>query len=268
MANLTIRFFSNSLKRYTSFQMFIPNDFRTDIPYPKDDEKYLKRGMKTLFLLHGYTGDAGNWMPEYIAQKYNFAVVCPNGENSFYVDGGASTNKYATLVGEELVNYVRKTFNLAKSADDTYIMGMSMGGFGSLYLALRYPETFGKTAPLSSALILYGVSELKPGEDNGVANYDYYVQCFGDPAKVLESDKNPEVLVKKLLAEGKKLPEIFMACGTEDFLLEPNRRFHKFLEDNGVKHVYMESKGQHDMIFWHEYAVKFAEMMFGEKDNA
>ena len=71
--------------------------------------------------------------------------------------------------------------------------------------------------------------------------------------------------MKKLLAEGKKIPEIYMACGTEDFLLEANRRFHKFLEDNGVKHVYMESKGQHDMVFWNEYAVKFAEMMFGEK---
>ena len=262
MANLTIRFYSNSLKRYTSFQMFIPNDYRDEFP-PKEDDKYIKRGMKTLFLLHGYTGDAGNWVPEYISYKYNFAVVCPNGENSFWVDGPASTNKYAQLVGEEIVGYVRKTFNLAHSADDTYIMGMSMGGFGALYLALKYPETFGKTAPLSSALILHGVADLKPGEDNGVANYDYYVQCFGDPSKVLESDKNPEVLVKKLKEEGKKIPEIFMACGTEDFLLENNRQFHKYLDDIGVKHTYIESKGTHDMVFWGEYAVKFSDMMFG-----
>ena len=88
----------------------------------------------------------------------------------------------------------------------------------------------------------------------------------------MESDANPETLVKKILAgtlkttDGSKaiMPEIFMACGTEDFLLEPNRAFHKFLDEQGVKHVYMESKGIHDMIFWQEYAAKFVPMMFGE----
>ena len=79
---------------------------------------------------------------------------------------------------------------------------------------------------------------MKPGEGNPVANYEYYRECFGDPAKLHESDNNPEVLAKKLKAEGKKTPKIFMACGTEDFLLEPNRAFHKFLTDTGIDHVY------------------------------
>ena len=108
---------------------------------------------------------------------------------------------------------------------------------------------------------------MKEGERNDKANYEYYRECFGDLDKVPESENNPEVLVKKLKAQGKKLPEIFMACGTEDFLLENNRSFHNFLNENDVKHTYIESAGGHDMKFWDEYAVKFTEMMFGGKSE-
>ena len=260
MADLTIRFYSDALKRDVSFLMVIPNDIRTD--YPRDDLKRTDRPMKTLFLLHGYQGSAFNWIPGNLAEQYNFAVVIPNGENSFWLDGPATGRKFATFVGVELVEYVRKTFNLAMTKEDTYIMGYSMGGFGALHTAFAYPETFSKVAALSSALIHNGVAKMKDGEGNEVANYDYYYMCFGDPSKVAQSDNNPEYLLKKQLAEGKKLPEIFMACGTEDFLLGENRALHKFLEEQKVEHVYLESKGIHDMKFWQEYAEKFIPMMF------
>ena len=125
MAYFTIKLYAESLKRRTSFEMLIPNDIPADGVYGK-------RGMRTLFLLHGYTGDAWNWVPEYLTQKYNFAVVLPNGENAFWLDGISAGHKFCTFIGEELVGYIRKTFGLAESAEDTYIMGLSMGGFGAL----------------------------------------------------------------------------------------------------------------------------------------
>ena len=253
MSHLTIKLFSNSLVRRTAFEMIIPNDAAES-----------SGKMKTLFLLHGWTGDAWNWVPEYLAEKYNFAIVLPNGENGFWLDGISTGRKFCTLVGEELVRYIRKTFGLAMSPEETFIMGLSMGGFGALHTALAYPDTFGKTAALSSALIVHEIAGMKEGERNEKANYEYYRECFGDLDKVTESENNPEVLVKKLKAQGKKLPEIFMACGTEDFLLENNRRFHNFLNENDVKHTYIESAGGHDMKFWDEYAVKFTEMMFDD----
>lgn len=241
--------------------MYIPNDVRKD--NPQEQTVYQSRKTRTLFLLHGYTGDAGNWVPEYIAQKYNFAIVVPNGENAFWLDGLSSGHKFCTFVGEELVEYVRSTFGLAMGADETCIMGMSMGGFGALHTALAYPDNFGKAAAMSSALIVHGIARMKEGESNPVANYEYYRECFGDLDKVLESDNNPEVLARRLKESGNKLPEIFMSCGTEDFLLENNREFHRYLESIDVPHVYLESKGIHDMVFWDEYTIKFTEMMFG-----
>ena len=76
----------------------------------------------------------------------------------------------------------------------------------------------------------------------------------------------PEVLVKRLKDSGARIPEIFMSCGTEDFLLEQNREFHRYLTGIEVPHVYLESKGSHDMVFWNEYTLKFVEMMFGENN--
>ncbi len=255
MAYLRIDYYSRALRRETSFEMFVPADFREGMPAPETP-------MKTLFLLHGYTGRAGNWCPQELAYQYNFAIVMPTAENSFYLNGAATGRAFQTLVGEELPDFVRRTFGLAGSKEDTCIAGLSMGGFGALHTGLSYPEQFGKIGALSSALIVHEVAGMKPGAGNEVANYDYYRECFGDPATLLERDANPEVLVKKLKAAGKKLPEIYMCCGTEDFLIENNREFHRFLEAEEVAHEYHESPGIHDMVFWSANIVKIVKWMF------
>ena len=261
MAYLRIEYFSNALHRTAGFEMMIPEEPPAGIPWEKNEAQ--SRPMKTLFLLHGYTGKAGNWVPPGVAEKYNFAIVMPTAENSFYLDGEATGRKYQTLVGEELVDYVRKTFRLAQGPDDTYIAGLSMGGFGALHTGLAYPDRFGKIAALSSALIVHELKDIMPGGDNGVANYEYYRECFGDLSTAAERDVNPEVLAHNLKAAGKKIPDIYMACGTEDFLIENNRAMHRFLESESIPHEYHEGKGIHDMNFWSEYIVKAAEWMFG-----
>ena len=137
MARLQIEYFSDALHRTTSFEMLIPNDIRTDIPWEKNEAH--SRPMSTLFLLHGYTGKAGNWVPEGLPEKYNFAIVMPTAENSFYLNGEATGTAYQAMVGEELVDYVRKTFHLADGPENTCIAGLSMGGFGALHTGLAYP---------------------------------------------------------------------------------------------------------------------------------
>jgi len=261
MANITVRYFSNCLKRCTTFQMYIPNAFRSDAP-PADNECY-KRDTKTLFLLHGYSGDAGNWVPEELSEKYNFAVVMPSGENSFWLDGISTGHQFCTLLGEELIGYIRRTFGLAMKREDTFTMGLSMGGFGAMHTALAYPGVFGKAACFSSAFIHNEVAKMEPGSGNGVANYEYYRECFGEPSQLADSVNNPEFLVKKIKSEGGEMPELILACGTEDFLIEPNRAMHRFLEEQGVEHIYEEDTGVHDMNFWSKCVQKYVPRMFG-----
>lgn len=55
-------------------------------------------------------------------------------------------------VGEELPAFTRRLFPLSSRREDTFIAGLSMGGYGALNAGLTYPETFGKVAALSAAL--------------------------------------------------------------------------------------------------------------------
>ena len=253
MATFHIEFFSESLLRPVSFRVLLPNDVRIPAEELAKNPHY-RREPKTLFLLHGYTNASGEWYYgssiRFLAEKYHLAVVFPNGENGFYLKWEATGHRYCDFVGSELVEYMRKTFGLAKSAQDTFIGGLSMGGFGALHTAFAFPENFGKVAAMSSALIVHGIAGMKPGQDNGVANYEYYRSCFGDLDRVEESDANPETLLLRLKGEKKKIPGIFMVCGTQDFLLENNRAFHRFLLQEEIPVFYEESPGSHNMQFW------------------
>ena len=261
MARFTIDYFSNALCRTTTFTAVIPNDIRTDLPWENHPEK--EPSLKTLFLLHGYTGRGDCWIPEHLIQKYHVAVICPSAENSFYTNGAATGRAYETMVAVELVDYVRKTFRLAMTPEETFIAGLSMGGYGALHLGLAYPDRFGKIGAMSSALIVDEVSQMKPGQGNAVANYEYYAECFGEPlSEVKKRLVDPEAQVRALKDAGTAFPEIFMCCGTEDFLLEPNRTFHRFLEKEKVPHEYFETPGNHDMVFWMEYIAKILAWMF------
>lgn len=246
MAYGSMEFYSECLKRIVSFRIILPNEEN------KKEEK-----LKLLILLHGYNGSSADWMlngSAYEAANENdFCIILPNGENSFYLDGEATGRKYATFIGEELPEYVRKTFPVTEKREETFIGGFSMGGFGALHTALQFNHTFGKVFALSSALIANEVKEMRQGSGNEMANYEYYRLMFGCPEELEQSENNPEELVRRILREGTVMPDIFMACGTEDFLLKENREFAAFLREKGVKLCYYESAGEHNFIFWNEY---------------
>lgn len=256
MSHLTISYFSRCLVRGTSFELILPNDYQ---------KQAINKGMKTLFLLHGWSGCAGNWVPEHFAEKYNFAIVMPNGENSFYLNALSTGRNFQSFLGEELVSYVQKTFGLAQKKEDTFIMGLSMGGFGAIHTALAYPHVFGTAIGLSSALIIHKIANMQKDSPDSHANYAYYTDTFGDLTRVLESENNPEVLVKKLQAQNTPLPALYLTCGTEDFLIENNRQFHQFLQERNVSHFYQETSGAHNTEYWDKTVQTIIPLVFGAK---
>jgi putative tributyrin esterase len=254
MALFQVDLFSKSLERKTCFHMVIPNDVP---PMMIEGNDNYNRKMKTLFLLHGYSGSSNDWLlgspVQDLATKYNMAILMPSGDNSFYLNGIGKGRAYCRLVGEELVDYIRRTFNLAIDKEDTFIAGLSMGGFGAIHTGLYYPETFSKIVGLSSALIIHNIKNKKEGFEDPIADYGYYYSCFGDLDKLEESENNPEYLIKALKRDNKPIPQMYIACGTEDFLIEENRAFHKFLQNEDVAVEYIESPGTHDWAFWNHY---------------
>ena len=190
---------------------------------------------------------------QHLSWKYNMAILSPSGENSFYLNWQGSGGKYQTYVGVELVEYIRKTFGLAKTPKHTYIGGMSMGGFGALHTGLRYPENFSKMFGLSSAMIMKKVKNMKPGFEDSIGDYGYYTRVFGNPEELDYSENNPEYLVKQRKDAGETIQPILMVCGDKDFLIEENREFRDFLQSENVNITYWERPGFHEWKFWNQY---------------
>ncbi|MCR5101368.1 MAG: alpha/beta hydrolase fold domain-containing protein [Butyrivibrio sp.] len=257
MATGRLRFYSMARAGQVDISYVIPNDVPEIMV---GDNKNYKRGMKTLYLLHGFSGNDCDWeyngIAEDIAIAFNMAVIMISTGNNFYLDRKATGCQYGTYAGEEVVNYTRKLFNLSDKKEDTIIAGLSMGGFGAMHTALAYPDTFGGAVSLSSALIIHELSNMKEGQSNEMANYDYYREVFGDLSKVEESDANPEVLYTKLKNEGRDIPPIYMAVGTEDFLYQNNVDMKEFFEKNNADFKYEEGPGIHDWKFWNQYIMR------------
>jgi S-formylglutathione hydrolase FrmB len=216
--------------------------------------------MKTVYLLHGFQGIGSDWAYgtriQELSMRYNFAIILPSGENSFYLDDVEKGELFGEFVGRELVDFSRSLFGLSASREDTFIGGYSMGGYGALRNGLKYNDTFGGIIALSSALIVKTISQIQPGYANPIANYDYYHRVFGEPTKLPGSDKDPEALVESIRKTGVRMPRLYMACGSEDFLIAENREFHEYLKKERIEHRYEEGAGAHNFKFWDEYIEK------------
>lgn len=255
MAFLQVSYESKTLNGMTNFSAFIPIDTYEDSTQMKSEKP-----MKTLYLLHGYTGGQLDWAckarVQGLAQEQNLAIIMPDGHNSFYLDDEDKRELFGEYVGNELVEYTRDLFPLSHKREDTIIGGLSMGGFGALRNGLKYSENFGQILALSSALIIDNIIDISPGFTDDIADYSYYTRVFGDLKQLKDGDKDPEYLIKKMKKNRRPIPDIYMACGTEDFLLKENRRFHEFLVNKNIKHEYVEGPGEHNWDFWDEYIKK------------
>ena len=254
MSVLQINKYSIALSRLITFHVILPDDA---IPMMIEGNKNYERKPKTLYLLHGFSGNTTDWLYgsriQELAMQYNLAVVLPSGENSFYLNGKGTGRAYETFVGVELPDYCTKTFGFSDKPEDNFIGGLSMGGFGAIHTALKYPKRFGKMFGLSSAMIQYDIAGMKPGEKNEIADYDYYLQVFGNLEHWDTSENNPDYLIREKKKRGEKIQPVFMACGTEDFILKNNRVFRDFLNSQNVDLTYYESEGIHDWMFWNQY---------------
>ena len=268
MATFQIDFFSNSLNRIAPLTVILPiekpNLQGIELPDRADP-------FKTIYLLHGYSGSNNDWLNgtriESLARVFGVAVVMPAGENSFYLDDEIRAQFYEKLICEEIVGFTRKVFPLSAKREDTTIAGLSMGGYGAMRNGLKHSDVFGNIFAFSSALITDKLEEMKPEDKNLMAPYSYYRHVFGDLSKAKGSDIDPKALALDIVENNKKRPKIFMACGSEDFLIEPNRDLHKYFGTIGFDHEYRESPGIHNWAFWDEYIEKAMEWHYGKPER-
>ncbi len=273
MALISVDYFSSSLMRTTTLEVILPVDdqgaaYATDSamrhaggtleaemraweqsPYPPKREPF-----KTLFLLHGISGNHADWISETRirnwAESHGIAVVMPSGYNAFYLDQPEVHNYYGRFVGQELVEVARRMFPLSARREDTFIGGISMGAYGALRNGLKYCETFGSIVSLSSAMIINNFDQVISSDGLFFLSRDFLEHTFGDLSHVRDSDKDPARLAADLVYCDRPRPRIFMTCGNQDPLAEANRMLAGRMRDTGLDVTYHEMNGGHDWDFW------------------
>lgn len=259
MAFIQMNIFSRCLMRSVPVNVIIPvGRILSDVVGRSDSEP--EGPFPTLYLLHGAFGSHADWtlgtnILRY-AEEHCMAVVMPAGDNSFYVDRPAPGNDYGEFVGRELVELTRKIFPLSHRREDTFIGGLSMGGYGAMRNGLKYSDTFSAVVSLSGAMHTGELAAATRETGFLLGRKSYFESCFGPLDKLIGSDMDPRALVEKLKAGGAPLPRIFMACGREDMLLEPNRDMAAFLKEEGLELSYEEGPGGHVWEFWDTYIEK------------
>ncbi len=259
MALLQCNFFSASLNRTVPIQVVLPTDKRVFSP---DGKAALQeeRPFKTLYLLHGLFGNYTDWVSgtrvQAWAQDHDLAVVMPSGDNSFYVDNVKSGNLYSTFIGKELVEFTRRSFPLSRKREDTFIGGLSMGGYGATINGLRFPEVFSHVVALSSAYVLEKqFTQAMEYTDNIFTNKGYGESIFNDLSTVKGGEWDYNALAERAAANPDK-PKFYMACGTEDSLFGANQDYRDLLVKLGYDVTWHEGPGGHDWYFWDQHVLQ------------
>jgi len=251
LTEIAFNYCSKAMSRYVSVQVLLPFDVFHGNRYPSPP-------YKTLYFLNGYIANARQILSTInlsaYAQEHGFAVVVPDGENSFYIDQPNRNALYGTYVAKELVAVTRKLFPLSNQREDTFIGGISMGGFGALMLGALYLDTFSKIIALSPAAHIYDMLEQGHLPPNEVSS------LFGDRENYLQN-YDPFSLFVQAKSKGKKLPSVFMCCGREDPLTyHADCALRDKLRTAGISIEYQEDSGIHDSFYWNKalpYAFRF-----------
>jgi putative tributyrin esterase len=231
MAFATINYHSRSLQKASSFNIVFPDDPKVPRPW------------SVFYLLHGLSDDHTIWMRRTSIERYverlPLVVVMPDGGRGWYTNAVQGLAYEDDLI-KDVVGLVDRTFPVKAERAGRAIGGLSMGGYGAVKLGLKYPDMFASVnshsgavgAPRDPKLI----KDLNPE----------FERIFGNSPR--GGFEDPAAIVERI--DHGLIPALRIDCGTDDFLLDENRTFHRLLESMHVPHEYQEFPGGHNWAYW------------------
>ncbi len=199
------------------------------------------RRYPVLYLLHGLGGAYDNWLSRTnvleLTASLPLIVVMPDAGDSWYANSATDTvQKFEHYIAQDVVQYVDSHFRTLPFAQARYIAGLSMGGYGALMLASKYPNRWSLAASFSGAV--GGANSDSPSTN----------AAFGPAGTASRDSADLPARLKRVDPKG--LPYLYLDCGTSDRLVQGNRTVAGILSDRGIPYEYHEVRGVHDWEFW------------------
>lgn len=247
MAKINVNMISYTLQRTVDLVIVLPS-----VTIPESlglsgakPSHVLKDKFPVLYLLHGFGNNQAQWTGytnvELYAEERQIAVVCFGTENKAYAKVGG--DDFFTFLNKELPEFITNYFPVSTKPEDTYLAGLSMGGYGTLLHGLTFPEKYHALGVFSGAVKL---------------NPDTFASNHGGAQTAADPAYDPASLAVKIVKEGKQFPPIYMACGQDDFLYEADKSFMTKLRELGADVTWEELPGYtHEWRFWDLEVEKF-----------
>lgn len=240
------------LKRSVKYTIYLPADYETS-----------QRTYPVVYLLHGYTDDNTGWLQFGEVDRYAdkaiadgiippMIIVMPNADSSWYINSYDGKERYEDFFVKEFIPAIDKSYHTKAERKYRGVAGLSMGGYGSLIYAIKYPELFVAAAPLSAGV--FADQEIVNMPDD---NYENVMgQLYGRGLKGkdrLNAAWNSYSILS--LVQSKTKDELgkvsyWIDCGDDDFLIKGNCLLHLALTDKKVPHEFRVRDGAHNWTYW------------------
>lgn len=211
-----------------------------------------------LYMLHGLGQDSeslindGIWnLVEDLQSKKSigeFVIITPNGDRSFYINSKSGRVKYEDFFIREFLPAMEHKFRISQSRSGRAISGISMGGYGALRFAFKYPQLFSSVSAHSAALM-----ERLPKQSAAAGLGNFIGPAFGVPLDVDYWKANsPFVFARTIQASGLK---IYFDCGDRDDYGFENgaESLNKLLTSRNIPHEFHIYPGGHDWVYFSQH---------------
>ncbi len=250
MANVDLKFYSYYLGMESSAQVILP-DSR---PYKMQRNRDKKHPV--LYLLHGQFDDDTSYIRKSLIETYvqdlDLIIVMPNVHRSFYTNCRAG-HEYYNFIVDELPVIIENFFPASEKREDRFIAGLSMGGYGALKAALNSPEKYAACASMSGAIDPIESNTNREAKEYPVPDMEENIRnVFGSEAEFRNSENDLYFRLRELDKRNVPKPRFLLTCGTDDFLLEQNRKFIQVFrqEIKTIDCIFKESPGSHNWSYW------------------
>ena len=235
----TVETYSSSMHKKIKAVIIKPNSYDTIKQIP------------VVYLLHGYSDNYAGWITkvkgvETLADLYNVLIVCPDGGyGSWYWDSPVdSSYKYETYIINELIQWIDSHYKTVANKKGRAITGLSMGGHGAMYLAIKHPDIFGAAGSMSGGV------DIRPFPNNWDISKRLGIYA-GNPQYW---EQNTVINMLHLIQPNTL--QLIIDCGIDDFFFKVNENLHQQLLYRNISHDYITLPGAHSWPHWAN-AVKY-----------